>query len=331
MSSLSAQTCSNARPRVNATFFQLLAARTPGTTSPENALPWRKHAGQTYLTQLSATKAATAQKIIDYISYRYRLGEYTAQFTYQEIATHLHISTKTIQRYIHELIQRRLLALVRRGKSAAFSETQANEAPIYTLLIPVDMRKNVHPLITFKKSVKSLKDSKKKFPLPSVIESASDRWATTVRLKEEVLDLRKIPTRLLAGHLKKTFTAGWCLRDIIRALEQDPEGNVYQTRGAGGMRSPLAWLHIRLNAWKTEEGTLVASPTAVARVEVAEERQRLIEQQKQVLKERNTPRPKPVRGLAAVRQMREYLKVKSRYGAVEAALRYPEQAQMLEN
>ena len=330
MSSLPVRHRDTATPRANATFFDLLAARPAGTASPDNALPWRRRVAQKYLSTLSATKARTARKIIDYISYRYRIGEYTAQFTYAEIASHIGVCTKTVQRYIHELIKHRLLAIVRKGRSAAYSRTKHNEAPIYTLLIPSDTRKNVHPLSSLKKSVKSLKDNTKKFPLTSVIKTVSDRWAATQRLKEEVLDLRKIPTALLAGHLKKTFAAGWCVKDIIEALERTPDGEVYLTRGAGGMRSVLAWLHIRLNAWKTEEGLLLPSPTRIRYVEQVKARAEAVARQRRIERELAEPVVIPVAGLEKMRLMREFLKVRARYGAVEAARRYPEQAELIE-
>lgn len=319
----------SARARVNATPFELIKARPTGTYSPENALPWLKYVREKYFSTLSATTTKTAQKIVHYIAYRYRLGEYTAQFTYAEIASHIGKCTKTIQRYIHQLIKKGLIAVVRPGKSAAHSSTQANEAPIYTLLLPAV--KNVHPLKTFKKSVKSLKDSTKNFPLTAVVESAADRWAAAERLKEEVLDLRKVPTVLLVKHLGKIFAAGWCVQDIIRALEEDSEGVLYQTRGAGGMRSCLAWLHIRVNAWKHDDGSLTPSPTRLRRKQAEAERERLIQQQKQILEEMNRPKVVPVRGLNQVRLMREYLRVKRFKGAVEAARLYPEQAKMLKN
>ncbi|MBM7052115.1 MULTISPECIES: hypothetical protein [unclassified Rothia (in: high G+C Gram-positive bacteria)] len=85
-----------------------------------------------YLSTLSRAKARTAQKIIDYISFRYRLGEYTAQYTQAEIASHVGVCTKTVQRYLHDLIAQKVLAVVMQGKSAVFSGTGENEAPIYT-------------------------------------------------------------------------------------------------------------------------------------------------------------------------------------------------------
>lgn len=69
-----------------------------------------------------------------------------------------------------------------------------------------------------------------------MVESASDHWKATKRLKEEVLDLRKVPTVLLVGHMRKIFAAGWCVKDVLVALEQSPEGEVYQSRGATNHR-----------------------------------------------------------------------------------------------
>ena len=329
MSSLPVRHRDTATPRANATFFELLTARPAGTASPENALPWRRRVTEKYLSKLSATKTRTAQKIIDYVSYRYRIGEYTAQFTYQEVASHIGVCTKTIQRYVHELIKLRLLAIVKAGRSALYSKTEHNEAPIYTLLIPSE-EENVHPLSSLKKSVKSLKDNKKKFLLTQVPVSHSERVAACEELKMRVIDLRKVPTFLLVKHLKKTFAAGWCVKDIIEALERTPDGEVYLTRGAGGMRSVLAWLHIRLNAWKTDEGLLLPSPTRIRYEEQVEARAQAVARQRRIERELAEPVVVPVAGLEKMRLMREFLKVKARYGVVEAARLYPEQAELVE-
>lgn len=326
MSSLPVRHRDTATLRANATFFDLLAARPAGTASPDNALPWRRRVAQKYLSTLSATKARTARKIIDYISYRYRIGEYTAQFTYAEIASHIGVCTKTVQRYLHELIKHRFIAVVRKGRSALYSQTEHNEAPIYTLLIPCE-GENVHPLSSLKKSVKSLKDNKQKFLLTQVPVTHSERVTACEELKIRVLDLRKVPTFLLVKHLKKTFAAGWCLKDIINALERTPDGDIYLTRGAGGMRSPLAWLHIRLNAWKTEEGLLLPSPTRIRYEEQVKVRAEAVARQRRIERELAEPVVVPVAGLEKMRLMREFLRVRARYGVVEAARLYPEQAQ----
>lgn len=330
MSSLPARHRDTTTPRANATFFELLTARPSGTVSPENALPWRRRVAQKYLSTLSATKAATARKIIDYVSYRYRIGEYTAQFTYAEIASHLGVCTKTIQRYLHELITHRLLAVVRAGRSALYSPTERNEAPIYTLLIP-SQQENVHPLSSLKKSVKSLKNNHQKFPLTKVPGSFSELVAACEELKIRVIDLRKVPTFVLVRRLKKTFAAGWCVRDIVGALERNPEGEVYLTRGAGGMRSPLAWLHIRLNAWKTDEGLLLPSPTRIRYEEQIKARAEAVKRQQEIVQRLAEPVMVPTAGLEKMRLMREFLKVRERYGAARAARLYPEQAELVDN
>ena len=329
MSSLPVRYRDTTTPRANATFFELLTARPTGTSSPENALPWRRRVAQKYLSTLSATKARTARKIIDYVSYRYRIGEYTAQFTYQEVASHIGVCTKTIQRYVHELIKYGLLAIVKAGRSALYSKTEHNEAPIYTLLIPSE-EENVHPLSSLKKSVKSLKDNKKNFLLTQVPVSHSERVAACEELKMRVIDLRKVPTFLLMKHLKKTFATGWCVKDIIEALEHRPDGEVYLTRGAGGMRSSLAWLHIRLNVWKTDDGLLLPSPTRIRYEEQMKARAEAVARQRRIERELAKPVVVPSRGLEKMRLMREFLKVRARHGADEAARLYPEQAELIE-
>ena len=99
------------------------------------------------------------------------------------------------------------------------------------------------------------------------------------------------------------------------------------TRGAGGMRSPLAWLHIRLNAWKTEEGLLLPSPTRIRYEEQVKVRAEAVARQRRIERELAEPVVVPVAGLEKMRLMREFLRVRARYGVVEAARLYPEQAQ----
>lgn len=81
--------------------------------------------------------------------------------------------------------------------------------------------------------------------------------------------------------------------------------------------------------WKYDDGSLPPSPTRVRRKQAEAERERLVQQQKQVFEEMNRPKVVPVQGLSQVRLMREYLKGKGRYGAGEAARLYPEQAQLI--
>lgn len=95
------------------------------------------------------------------------------------------------------------------------------------------------------------------------------------------------------------------------------------------MRSVLAWLHPRVNAWKGADGVLPSSPTRLQREQARVERERLVEQQRQVVRELSRPWVVPVRDLEQVRLMREYLKIKGHYGPAEAARLYPEQAQLI--
>lgn len=173
--------------------------------------------------------------------------------------------------------------------------------------------------------------SNQKFPSTQIPAGRSERLAAADRLKDEVIDLRRVPTQLLAGHLRKVFASGWCIRDIVRALEKTPAGEVYQTRGAGGMRSVLAWLHLRLKAWGSEDdGSLLPSPTANERAEAQRVREVAITREQATRTRLAKAQVVPVRGLEQVRLMREFVKVKNRWGLNEAARLYPEQAQLLE-
>ena len=107
------------------------------------------------------------------------------------------------------------------------------------------------------------------------------------------------------------FEAGWSVRDILHALEHRPNGELWQTKGAAGMRSVKSWLKIRLAAWMNDEVILDS-------ITVVEER---AHQQKQTQRAISTPPAK--RGSPMPREVKRKLKIMA-HGERKARHLFPE-------
>ena len=105
------------------------------------------------------------------------------------------------------------------------------------------------------------------------------------------------------------------------------------------MRSVTAWLHMRLNAWKTREGQIMPSREATRAGQAAKRREQAIEAEKQILARRKRRQNTPANdaagvgvwgaGLSRAAAMREYLRIKERFGAAEAEKKFPAVAALM--
>ena len=86
------------------------------------------------------------------------------------------------------------------------------------------------------------------------------------------------------------FRAGWQVADVLHALETRPDGSGYKTSGAGGMRSIQAWLRLRLAAWSTSEGPMLAPSI---RYDQAEQQRKARQAQQRAEEQRNRSKSAP--------------------------------------
>lgn len=139
-------------------------------------------------------------------------------------------------------------------------------------------------------------------------------------LRERVLALRKLSLLKIAYLCRSYFKAGWCVKDILIALESSPDGRLYSTNGADGMRSKVAWLVIRLRSWTDQGGQILPSycrQKEDARLEELATRAK--ERAVEIATEKKAG-PMP----SAVRRKLDFLKVKSALGEEKALERFPE-------
>ena len=130
-------------------------------------------------------------------------------------------------------------------------------------------------------------------------------------LQHHCYDLRAMSARAIVEATQPFFEAGWSVRDILHALEHRPNGELWQTKGAAGMRSVKSWLKIRLAAWMNDEVILDS-------ITVVEER---AHQQKQTQRAISTPPAK--RGSPMPREVKRKLKIMA-HGERKARHLFPE-------
>lgn len=130
-------------------------------------------------------------------------------------------------------------------------------------------------------------------------------------LQHHCYDLRAMSARAIIEATQPFFEAGWSARDILHALERRPDGQLWKTKGATGMRSVKSWLKIRLTAWMNDEVILDS-------ITVVEER---AHQQKQAQRAVATPRVK--RGSPVPREVKRKLKIIA-HGERKARRLFPE-------
>lgn len=130
-------------------------------------------------------------------------------------------------------------------------------------------------------------------------------------LQHHCYDLRAMSARGIIEATQPFFEAGWSARDILYALEHRPDGQLWKTKGATGMRSVKSWLKIRLTAWMNNEVILDS-------ITVVEER---AHQQKQAQRAASTPPAK--RGSPMPREVKRKLKIMA-HGERKARHLFPE-------
>lgn len=85
------------------------------------------------------------------------------------------------------------------------------------------------------------------YPTKKARQKALIHLARTIQ--HHCYDLRAVSARAILEATTPFFEAGWSVRDVLHALEYRPNGELWQTKGAAGMRSVKSWLKIRLAAW----------------------------------------------------------------------------------
>lgn len=213
----------------------------------------------------------------------------TVAATWAEISKMAQVSVSTVKRTLAELRTHGLLATVASGRSATKGETQ-NWAPVYMLTYPqpqklskstdrpshlkesnTSLNARAYAKISYdqrnrKEFVKAYQESKGNFgkksqaPGSSSLLSRKKAYEQAVRcLQNHAYALRGLTVKAILQETKPAFQQGWTVADVLKALEERPNGEIWNTSGAGGMKSIQAWLRIRLAAWRDTNGSFLPS------------------------------------------------------------------------
>lgn len=84
--------------------------------------------------------------------------------------------------------------------------------------------------------------------------TAADRLAAAEHLQERVPVARRLSTRHVRSLLRDFLVAGWCVRDLHYALDQQPSGTPHPYAfNTSDVRSPAGWIAARLALWRDQE------------------------------------------------------------------------------
>lgn len=338
------------------THYSQLEVHAPmpkGRTSPRNIVIWKNRIfASSFYANLPTGKKKRFHNFVMAMLPWHQPQHHYIQITREKIATAVGCSLKTISRYFALLIQEGFLALVAPGKSKEKSKLGINEAPVYApclereVVDPAVAENFVHPFVNLSKNLNPFnararknsfsaphrfKDSDQKIktinPYQRIIAAKGGKRAqralelqAAATLREKAIDLRELSLPHLASLCRHFFRAGWCVKDILNALEETPEGNKYSTNGAGGMRSKAAWLCLRLKPWLNDAQTPLSSPTEVASQQRAQE----LAKRNQQRREEETRRAKATPMPAAIKRRIQYQRLARDWGMEFALKQYPE-------
>ena len=142
--------------------------------------------------------------------------------------------------------------------------------------------------------------------------------AAAAELRRRSFVLRRASLRALRSAARDFFLAGWSVGDVLRALDQRPDGSPWPHSGAQRVRSVRAWCVYRLRRWRSGDEAPLPSPSARRRRQreallAAQERDR---QERQAARARAAANPRT----AATRQLLQQTRVAARAAATR--LRY---------
>lgn len=335
------------------TQLEVHAPMPKGCTSPRNIVIWKNRIfASSFYEQLPAGKKKRFHDFVMAMLPWHQPQLHYIQITREKIATTIGCSLKTISRYFSLLIQEGFLALVAPGKSKEKSKLGINEAPVYAPCVQregVDSSLNenfVHPFVNLSKNLnpfnartrknssrrpQGCKDSDQKIktlnPYQPVIAPEGTKKAqralelqAAATLRERAIDLRELSLPHLASLCRRFFKAGWCVKDILQALEENPSGDKYTTNGAGGMRSKAAWLCLRLKAWLTDANTPLPSPVETASQKRGQELAQRAKERRQELARLAKSKPMPT----VIKKRLQYQRLVRDRGIDFALKQYPE-------
>lgn len=191
---------------------------------------------------------------------------------------------RRLLRVLQWLRQHALIAHVERGSTEQYrhgpSDGAGARAAVYALLVPETRRAatTVTPSPPSEKVFSSTRetelstpnaalraagsqDEDSAWPATAVTCGKRDRWAAATALRNTNPVLARISMKHLASMARPWLQAGWCIRDLLHALDHRPDGTPHPYAFAiNDIEYPPGWVAARWRAWTDAAGAPLPSP-----------------------------------------------------------------------
>lgn len=111
-------------------------------------------------------------------------------------------------------------------------------------------------------------------PPPCGRWTGRQRLRAAEALREASPLLRRISPRALRSLLTPYWAAGWCGRDVLYAIDHQPDGTPWSAYDIAELRNPASFVAWRLRSWLTTDGEPLPSRSFLIDLEAAERRRR---------------------------------------------------------
>lgn len=298
---------------------------------------------------LRSDSQRTLKRIADLLIWKTDRRTMTSMPTWKLLAKLAQVNRSTVARHIATLRSWGLLGVVatgRLGESVPGQPPTPNDAAVYVLCTPLPTPRQKPPVDGNRTPI-LLTEERRNNPTYARTRNAKPgpiypgnapvtaktktvarhrRILAAQEMQNRAFPLRRISARHLAQVCRPFFEAGWTLSDVLRAIDQRPDGSRWPHDGATGIRNVAPWLSRRLSVWMPHDGSPLPSASQLSRArsaQMAEQRRRVLE----ALEARRVDAP-AARRLAsmgadlarkAIRAAREATAFAARRGAAQVA------------
>ncbi|MGI8417418.1 MAG: hypothetical protein ACR2P2_14685 [Nakamurella sp.] len=194
--------------------------------------------------------------------------------------------------------EHQLIAHVEQGSTEQYRKGPAdgagNRAAVYVLIEPAPLQRTVTPSLPSEKVLPSPRatpglstpqaalraagspEKTPHWPANAVTHSRRDRLAAAETMQATNPVAALISLHQLRSIARPWLTAGWCIRDLLHALDYGPDGTAHAyAYQLADLRCPAGWIAYRWRFWTDSDGHPLPSPRAQRQQEADQLHQQL--------------------------------------------------------
>lgn len=228
------------------------------------------------------------------------------------------LDRRRLARWLAWMREHQLIAHVEQGSTEQYRKGPAdgagNRAAVYVLIEPELPHRTVTPSLPSEKDLPFARatpdlstppaalraagsqENDTPWPAMAVTHSRRDRLAAAEAMQAANPVAALVSTRQLRSIARPWLAAGWCVRDLLHALDYRPDGAAHgYAYQLADLRCPPGWIAYRWRFWTDSDGHPLPSPRAQRQHEAGELRQQLERQRTVDAQHRppTAPRPAP--------------------------------------